>query len=182
VYHSLVERLVGGLRSEATWTRTWQRAFAASAVAWVIVLPLAAYAASRPHGGAAAFGFAYGAYAIGHVICHQLPERSFHLWAAALPVCARCTGIYVGAAIVAAWAFIGGRLGRPGRGRGEAGGPSPMGVSPQTARMLLTAAVLPTAATLVYEWTTGHMPANAIRAMAGLPIGAAVAWIVGEVN
>ena len=37
-------------------------------------------------------------YAIGSVICHQRPERSFHLDAVQLPVCARCLGIYVGAA------------------------------------------------------------------------------------
>ena len=29
-------------------------------------------------------------------ICHQLPSRSFHLAGQALPVCARCTGIYTG--------------------------------------------------------------------------------------
>lgn len=30
------------------------------------------------------------------VICHQIPERSFHLLGAPLGVCARCTGIYLG--------------------------------------------------------------------------------------
>lgn len=29
-------------------------------------------------------------------ICHQLPDRSFHLAGKALPVCARCAGIYGG--------------------------------------------------------------------------------------
>ena len=38
-------------------------------------------------------------YALGSRICHQRPERSFHLFAAQLPVCARCVGIYAGAAI-----------------------------------------------------------------------------------
>jgi hypothetical protein len=54
--------------------------------------------------------------------------------------------------------------------------------SPAHARRLLIVALLPTAFTLVYEWTTGAMPANWIRAFAGVPLGAAVIWLVGMVN
>jgi uncharacterized membrane protein len=32
-------------------------------------------------------------------LCHQIPERSFHLEGHALGVCARCTGIYAGFAV-----------------------------------------------------------------------------------
>jgi hypothetical protein len=46
----------------------------------------------------------------------------------------------------------------------------------------LILALLPTAATLVFEWTTGVTPANWIRALAGFPLGIAVAWAVGMVN
>jgi uncharacterized membrane protein len=35
-------------------------------------------------------------YLIGHVVCHQNPERSLWIGGAPLPVCARCTGIYGG--------------------------------------------------------------------------------------
>jgi hypothetical protein len=48
--------------------------------------------------------------------------------------------------------------------------------------MALLVAVVPTAATLVYEWTTGQTPANWIRAAAGVPIGVVVAWIVCRVH
>lgn len=161
----------GGVRAAGLQALVWRRAFVAAAVAWAIALPLTPLAASRPHPGIALFGFAYGAYAIGSVICHQIPARSFHLWSAPLPVCARCTGIYLGAAITA---IAGVRL-----------TPHAMdGVDARTAlfRRVLLLAVLPTAATLVYEWTTGVTPANVVRALAGAPIGAAVAWIIREVN
>ena len=45
-------------------------------------------------------------------------------------------------------------------------------------RLLLVSAALPSAATLVFEWTTGVAPSNWIRFAAGVPIGAAVAWLV----
>jgi uncharacterized membrane protein len=34
---------------------------------------------------------------VGYAICHQIPERSFHIHGQQLPLCARCTGIYMGA-------------------------------------------------------------------------------------
>ena len=38
-------------------------------------------------------------FAVGAVICHQRPERSFFLDGHQLPVCARCTGLYLSGAI-----------------------------------------------------------------------------------
>lgn len=38
-------------------------------------------------------GFIYRAFGL---LCHQIPERSFHVGGKALAVCARCTGIYAG--------------------------------------------------------------------------------------
>lgn len=37
--------------------------------------------------------------AVGYAICHRIPERSFHLAGRPLPLCARCTGTYLGALI-----------------------------------------------------------------------------------
>jgi uncharacterized membrane protein len=154
-----------------------RRACLAGSVAWAAIIPLTAFAASRPHGPLLSYAFALGAYAIGHVICHQLPARSFQLWGAFLPVCARCTGIYVGAAVVSAvvWA----------RPRAPVSIPdgNVLQKEPATrARRLLLAALAPTAITLTYEWTTGITPANWIRALAGAPLGAAVAWLIGTWN
>jgi hypothetical protein len=46
--------------------------------------------------------------------------------------------------------------------------------------LVFTLAAIPTAATLVFEWTTGIMPPNWVRAMAGLAIGGAGAWLVAR--
>ena len=34
---------------------------------------------------------------IGYAICHQIPDRTIHIDGTPLPLCARCTGIYLGA-------------------------------------------------------------------------------------
>ena len=118
-------------------------------------------------------------YAAGSVICHQRPERSFHLLGAQLPVCARCLGIYAGAALISRDR---GRQAGLSRRRVSFGGAAPIarraGGSRSSARTVLLIAALPTAATLLVEWTTGHTPGNWTRAVSGVPLGAAVAWIV----
>ena len=45
--------------------------------------------------------------AVGYAICHRIPERSFHLGGRPLPLCARCTGTYLGAltGFVTMWAL-----------------------------------------------------------------------------
>jgi uncharacterized membrane protein len=113
--------------------------------------------------------FALTVYAIGGVVCHQLPERSFQLWSRQLPVCARCLGIYAGAAttaLVLAWAR--GRSIQVARRAGW-----------RTARLTAGAAALTlNLATLVYEWTTGVTPSNVVRAAAGLTLGAVIAALI----
>src|SRR5207237_2519841 len=119
------------------------RAFVASSAAWMTAIPLAAFAASRPAAPSAVYGFALTVYGIGHFVCHQLPARSFHLWGVSFPVCARCTGIYTGAAAAAIAMSLTGRRFHTNR-----------------PRPVLLLAFVPTAATLVFEWTTGVTPAN----------------------
>ena len=38
-------------------------------------------------------------HAVGYAVCHQIPERSFPLGAGTTPLCARCSGMYIGAVI-----------------------------------------------------------------------------------
>jgi uncharacterized membrane protein len=37
--------------------------------------------------------------AVGYAVCHRLEERSFHIGERQVPLCARCTGMYIGAFI-----------------------------------------------------------------------------------
>ena len=104
-------------------------------------------------------------YAVGSHICHQRPERSFHVNLAQLPVCARCTGIYVGAAI-GAWLAIGSGVHRR--------------VAGHSLRALLVCAAVPTAVTLVAEWSGAWAGSNPVRAAAGMPLGGAVALVVAQ--
>ena len=42
-----------------------------------------------------------------HPVCHQLPERSFHIHGEPLGACARCTGLYIGFTLgVAIWPWL----------------------------------------------------------------------------
>ena len=46
---------------------------------------------------------------VGYSICHQIPSRTYHLDGHALPLCARCTGTYLGIAIGLVAAALRGR-------------------------------------------------------------------------
>jgi uncharacterized membrane protein len=106
-------------------------------------------------------------YAVGSLICHQLPDRSFYLAGYQLPVCARCLGIYVGAACGAALVWMRSR-------RWE----NPLPVAPATGRLLAFAAAAPTVLTVALEAAGLWYPSNLVRAYAGFPLGGVVAFVV----
>ena len=94
-------------------------------------------------------------------ICHQRPERSFFVAETPLPVCARCTGLYVGAAFAMPLALVAGSM-----------------LPSRRARYALLLAALPTALTWTLE-SAGWIPfSNTARAIAALPLGFAAAWLV----
>jgi len=140
-----------------------RRAFFVAVCLWAAVLLLAPVLIDA--GGRAASALAVAIYTGCSAICHQRPERSFQLLGHQMPVCARCTGIYVGAAIAAGVALV-----------------SRRGNSAWPAWSIALASTLPSLATLVYEWSTGDMPSNPLRAAAGAPMGAVVSWLVLRVN
>jgi uncharacterized membrane protein len=44
--------------------------------------------------------------AVGYAVCHRIDLRSFHLGDRSLPLCARCTGMYLGALLALSYYFI----------------------------------------------------------------------------
>ena len=192
--------------------RTLRATFVATAIAWAALLVVVPFLASLAHASMLASALIVAVYGIGSLVCHQLPERSYHLWGAQMPVCARCAGIYAGAvagAITSAlrtteaarhnrWRVaqslstaprVAPGLGAaPNAAHGQSTAPRvahDLGTAPKVAqgpaggaRVALALAVTPSVLTLLYEWTTGVMPAHAIRFAAGLPIGLVAAWLV----
>jgi uncharacterized membrane protein len=147
-------------RGAMAWLR---RVVVGGSAAWAAALPLATFAAAEPHPAPVVYLAAFVVYAIGGAVCHQLEPRSFHLWGRQMPVCARCTGIYLGAAVAAVLTTLADR-----------GRPSTAG------RLVVAAATLPMAASLAYEWTTGDVPSNVTRAATGIVLGAAVGWLIAS--
>lgn len=145
-----------------------RRTFGIACLGWAILLPLATFAAARGASAGGWWAFAAAVYGVGSFVCHQLPERSFQFFGGQMPVCARCTGIYAGAAAASLVALV--RAKRDAlewRGTGRL-------------RLALLGSAVPALATLIYEWTTGSAPTNLVRALSGVPIGAAVAWLVSR--
>ena len=138
---------------------------ALGSVGWLVAQATAAMATATASVGPLTYMAASAVYVVGALICHQRPERSFHVWGAQWPVCARCLGLYAGAAIGAAIAACTPSSSIESR-------------AVSAARTVLAIAILPTVVTLVYEWTTGVTPSNMIRMGAALPAGAVACWLM----
>jgi uncharacterized membrane protein len=140
-------------------------AVAAAALAWAAAL-IAAPVLPVPIAGTL--------YAFCSLICHQLPARSFHVAGAQLPVCARCFGIYAGAAaaLVAALPLV--------RSRQPSPGPSAAMFSARDPRHLIVAGAVPTAVTVILESAGIWSTSNVVRAATGALLGAALAWTLAQ--
>jgi uncharacterized membrane protein len=118
---------------------------ALAAIGWLVVLLIA----SRD------------VFPVGRFICHQRPARSFFLHGQQMAVCARCTGIYVGAAVAAPIALF-----------------VAVAASAARARWALLIGALPTAVTWILEFAGLAHFSNLARFIAGMPLGFAAAWLV----
>ncbi len=125
--------------------------------AFVLTLAGALYLA--PHGLLGA------ADAVGYAVCHRIELRSFHLGDRALPLCARCTGTFLGAFVGAAIIMA------TGRGR-RSGWPRP------ALAIVLGALILPWAidgsnsfAALFGNLPTLYTPQNWLRLTTGTLVG-----------
>lgn len=110
-------------------------------------------------------------FAIGSVICHQRPERSFFWSGHQFPVCARCTGLYVSAAVgLIGWAVF--------KLRGDRRSHS---IDPRTARTFFIVAAMPTVISLATGALGVWDGSNITRAILALPLGAVAGVIVAAV-
>ena len=110
-------------------------------------------------------------FAIGRVICHQQPERSFFLEGNQFPVCARCTGLYVSAA-----AGLAGWVAAKAASRWR-----PLSFDPRLAIRLIVIGGIPTAVSLATGLVGVWEGSNAIRALLAVPLGASAGAIVAAV-
>ena len=133
---------------------------AGCAVLWVAVL--VATPVAFAHGYVVGPALVYEACGL---VCHQRPERSFHLAGVQLPVCARCLGLYASGALGAAVACAAADRSREIRPVGDT-------------RWALAIASIPTALTLLSEWSGLWYPSGAARAFAALPLGAVAGWVL----
>jgi uncharacterized membrane protein len=82
----------GSARARGAAIRAWglTASFVLAVIGLIVLAPWA-----RAHGHAGLSAAVYSGFS---ATCHQMPERSFHLEGFPLAVCARCFGLYAGAA------------------------------------------------------------------------------------
>lgn len=141
-------------------------ALAALSALWaalIVAAPFGAEAVSHDVRVATALTYVVSGY-----ICHQRPERSFHLDGLRMPVCARCTGLYLAAPLgLAGVMFMRRRHAADDR-------------TYRRWRIAIVAAALPTVISVGLEWVGGPgLSSNISRALTALPLGAVLAAAVG---
>jgi hypothetical protein len=140
---------------------------AAAWAAWLIALPWCLERRTLPPWLVAVAAWTYR---IAGWVCHQDPARSFLVGAWPMPVCARCSGLYMGATVGAvAGLWMARRAAFPG---------SPGRVPLRTVRLTLIVAAWPTVCLWAAEWVVRLPVTNMGRLAGALPLGAAISWLI----
>jgi len=99
------------------------------------------------------------------LFCHGMPERCFYVWGVPMPICARCTAIYVGLALAIAAFVLLPRLTERG------------------ARLLLLAAVVPLGVDGLTQLVRLRESTDGLRSATGLVAGIAFGlWAITAVE
>jgi hypothetical protein len=182
-----------------------QTVLAGTAMTWLLLLlvsPSWAPVTGDERMGAAAVTAAI-VHRIGAQVCHQRPDRSFHLHGRPLAVCGRCTGVYASGAV----GLLAGSLRRRrrrevdhartparedaiARRHGAAGADHGAPRSGSQARAhrvtldrragVLALAAAPTLLTWASEVVGLWNPGTPVRALAALPLGATAGWLIAR--
>ena len=108
------------------------------------------------------------AHDLGHVVCHQRPDRSFFSCGRQWPVCGRCAGLYIGCAAGA----IASLLLRRRAGTASASTDQTTRVdATRWWRCTLVVVAAPTAALWALEFGLGIDPGSLVRFAGALPLG-----------
>jgi uncharacterized membrane protein len=110
--------------------------------------------------------------AIGYAVCHRIDLRSFHMGVRALPLCARCTGMHLGAMLALLYLAA--------RGRGKAGFYPTWPVLGSFALFALAFAVDGLNSYLHFFPAALHLyaPSNVLRLITGLLLGISMGTVV----
>jgi uncharacterized membrane protein len=137
----------------------------AATTGWLAAILLAPMAIVGPDTPLSMRGSAVAVYLFGRQICHQRAERSFHVRGVAMPVCARCTGLYAGLPLGVAASLLPRRIRQAALAR---------------PRRWFLAASVPTLVSVGVELLTG-LTSEVSRAAAAVPLAAAVSAFVAAV-
>lgn len=147
---------------------------AVAACAWALLVVSAPRLAISGGQDGAAMHLSAVTYLTGSLLCHQQPSRSFHLAGAQLPVCARCTGLY----LAGAWGALAVLVSV------LSGWSEPVSALARrfSWRAVLLVALIPMAASVGLEWVGAWAASNTARALSAVPAGWAVGAMVTELS
>ncbi len=140
-------------------------AFLCATLAWMALVAATPWLSVHSAPDRPEFLLAGVVYRTGAVVCHQRADRSFHISGAQLPVCARCTGLYAGAALGALAVLAAARRLRASS-------------TVQLLRRALVVSAAPTFLIWTGEWLGAIHPSSLTRAAWAVPLGAAVSAII----